>query len=78
MNFTFAPLIAHGALGIWDEIIFLSVVVIFITFMGISWVRSRFADPQLDDDSPAPDLKREFNDPDPEATSASGDRFKLE
>ncbi len=75
MNFTFAPLIAHGALGIWDEIIFLSVVAIFITFMGISWVRSRFADPHLDD-APAPDLKRKNSDPDP--TSASGDRFKLE
>ncbi len=78
MNGTFAPLIAHGALGIWDEIIFLSIVVIFVGFMGISWVRSRFAEPHLDDDAPAPDLKRKTSDPDPEPTSASGDRFKLE
>lgn len=37
------PLIflAHGALGAWDEIIFLSVFAVFLAIMGIAWVRSR-------------------------------------
>lgn len=38
---SFTPLLAHGALGPWDELIFLSVFVIFIIIMGVSWVRSR-------------------------------------
>lgn len=37
----FPVLLAHGALGNWDEMIFLGVVVIFVILMGISWVRSR-------------------------------------
>ncbi len=34
-------ILAHGALGGWDELIFLGVAAIFLTMMGISWVRSR-------------------------------------
>ena len=46
---TFTPLLAHGALGPWDELIFLSVFVIFIIIMGVSWVRSRaLGDDDLD------------------------------
>lgn len=33
--------LAHGALGIWDEVIFISVGILFLVFMVISWVRSR-------------------------------------
>ena len=47
---TFTPLLAHGALGPWDELIFLSVFVIFIIIMGVSWVRSRaLGDDDLDE-----------------------------
>ncbi|MAS37803.1 MAG: hypothetical protein CL610_27660 [Anaerolineaceae bacterium] len=43
-------ILAHGALGIWDEIIYISIAAIFVVFMGISWVRSRNQPP--DDDLP--------------------------
>jgi hypothetical protein len=32
---------AHGALGPWDEIIFVAVAVVFVAMMAISWLRSR-------------------------------------
>lgn len=51
-------ILAHGALGSWDELIFLGVAAIFLTMMGISWVRSRTNNPtiddQTDDSNPAP------------------------
>lgn len=37
----FVPILAHGALGIFDELIFISVAAIFLVMMGISWVNSR-------------------------------------
>jgi hypothetical protein len=43
-------LLAHGALGPYDEIIFLGVAVIFVVMMGISWFRSRTAPPPMDDE----------------------------
>jgi len=42
--------IAHGALGPWDELIFLGVVVIFIMMMVVSWFRSRDIDWDAIDD----------------------------
>ena len=51
---TFTPLLAHGALGPWDELIFLSVFVIFIIIMGISWARSRaLGDDDLEEENVA-------------------------
>jgi hypothetical protein len=43
--------LAHGALGGWDEIVFLGVAFIFLVMMGISWVRSRNVPPQFEEDS---------------------------
>ena len=58
-------ILAHGALGPFDEIIFLSIAAVFLVMMGISWARSQ----QLpDEESEAPDETRE---PDAE-------RFELE
>ena len=34
-------ILAHGALGPFDEIIFVSIAVIFAVMMGISWMRSQ-------------------------------------
>ena len=34
-------ILAHGALGPFDEIIFLSIAVVFLAMMGISWLRSQ-------------------------------------
>jgi hypothetical protein len=34
-------IIAHGVLGQYDELIYLGIAILFIGFMGLSWVRSR-------------------------------------
>ena len=39
-------ILAHGALGEWDELIFLSIAAIFLIMMGIAWVRSRVSTPE--------------------------------
>lgn len=44
------PFTAHGALGIWDEVIFASVAAVFMVMMGLSWVRSRSLEPDFEDD----------------------------
>jgi uncharacterized membrane protein len=41
-------LIAHGALGWYDELIFLGIAVIFIAMMIVSWFQSRMT--EYDDD----------------------------
>lgn len=41
-------ILAHGALGSFDEIIFVSIAIIFVGMMGVSWIRSQ----QLSDDDP--------------------------
>lgn len=43
-------LLAHGALGPFDEILFIGVAVIFLVMMGISWVRSRNTEPSTEDE----------------------------
>jgi hypothetical protein len=40
-------ILAHGALGSWDEVIFLSVGALFLIMMGVSWLRSRNVAPEL-------------------------------
>ena len=34
-------ILAHGALGPFDEIIFVGIALIFVVMMGISWARSQ-------------------------------------
>jgi uncharacterized iron-regulated membrane protein len=64
-------ILAHGALGIWDEVIFISIAAIFLAMMGISWVRSRVAEPdEHEDTNPAV--------PPEAATNPSEERFRLE
>ena len=41
-------LIAHGALGWYDELIFLGIAVIFLSMMVVSWFQSRMT--EYDDD----------------------------
>lgn len=41
-------ILAHGALGPFDEIIFIGIAVIFLGMMGVSWLRSQ----ELADDEP--------------------------
>jgi hypothetical protein len=54
-------ILAHGALGPYDELIMLSAAAIFLIIMGISWVRSRNTRPPFEEES------REHleNDPNP-------------
>ena len=44
------PLLAHAAFGIWDEVIFGSIAVIFTLLMLYSWFVSRNFEPELVDD----------------------------
>lgn len=44
-------ILAHGALGNWDEVVFLSIAAIFLLMMGISWVRSRMSRPEEPDET---------------------------
>ena len=46
----FPLILAHGTLGNWDEMIFIGVAVVFLVLMGISWMQSRNAEPEFDDD----------------------------
>ena len=62
-------IIAHGALGAADEIIFLGIAVIFIGMMGVTWVRSQNID--LEDDEPETPVTKQPADTAP-------DRFKLD
>ncbi len=62
--------LAHGALGYWDEAVFITVMVIFFVLMGLSWVRSRTLDPEFDDEP----VKNAETD----GTTASPDRFRLD
>jgi hypothetical protein len=57
----FTPILAHGALGWWDELIFAGVAVLFFIMMGISWMRSRNTEyqepvaPKNDSESDSPE-----------------------
>jgi hypothetical protein len=53
-------LLAHGALGIWDEVIFIGVAAAFVVIMAISWLRSRSAAP--DDTPPISEAAAEKHD----------------
>lgn len=44
-------ILAHGALGAFDEIIFVSIALVFIAMMAVSWFKSQ----QLPDEDNADD-----------------------
>lgn len=47
------PLVlGHGALGYWDEVVFILVGLIFLGMMLLSWFRSRMSQPLLEADPP--------------------------
>ncbi|MCY3798066.1 MAG: hypothetical protein OXG84_09670 [Chloroflexi bacterium] len=58
-------ILAHGALGPFDEIIFLSIAAVFLAMMGISWLRSQ----QLPDEEMETESESEESD---------SERFELE
>lgn len=69
--------LAHGALGYWDEVIFIGIVIIFIGFMGSSWIKSRNEALYGEDetDTPAPRPRDENAAPSP---PDNHDHFELE
>lgn len=58
---------AHGALGIWDEVVFIAVVVVMVAMMVITWLRSRSNIP--DNETPPADATADAQPP---------DRFRLD
>jgi hypothetical protein len=64
----FPVILAHGSLGAFDEVFFIGIAALFIVMMGISFVRSRNAQP-ADEEPTTPAT--------PENAEASG-TFKLE
>ena len=57
-------ILAHGALGPFDEIIFFGIAVVFLGMMGLSWVRSQQLPEEEADEAEAAD-------------SSEVDRFEL-
>jgi hypothetical protein len=51
----FPVILAHGALGPWDEIILIGVAIVFLIMMGISFVKNRNAAPEDVDAVPIQD-----------------------
>jgi hypothetical protein len=68
-------LIAHGALGPYDELVYLGVVVVFVVMMGISWFQTRMADDTYDDPSTEEIPTDVFLDED---NNSGNERFTLE
>ena len=68
MGFPSPFILAHGALGWWDELIFLGIIIIFGGIMIYSWFMSR------DDDFESADLMPKVKNTD----SVGEERFELE
>ncbi len=69
---TFPITLAHGALGPYDEIIFLGVAVAFIAMMAVSWIKSRNETPEFEEDHP--EVERDPAQPD---DNTSNDHVRL-
>jgi hypothetical protein len=67
----FPVMLAHGALGLWDEAIFLTIALAFLVFMGISWVKGRNAEPETDEATSSRTSSRNRD-------TSSDDRFRLD
>ena len=64
--------LAHGALGPFDEIIFLSVAIIFVVMMVINWFRSQQLEDEIEGNDSSTDdriVTRDFT---------QSERFELE
>lgn len=66
-------ILAHGALGGFDEVIMLGVSIVFVVMMGVSWIKSRSMEPLLDEEEPKPN-DNELNE---SASTSDKDRFPL-
>lgn len=75
---TWYPILAHGALGWWDELIFLGVTVIFVGIVGLSWIRSRSVQPDFADEPQATQRQSPAQADETPAGSEPPDRFRLD
>ncbi|MBI1259298.1 MAG: hypothetical protein GC204_17675 [Chloroflexi bacterium] len=66
-------ILAHGALGPYDELIMAGAATIFLVMMGISWVRSRNTRPDFEE----AELKEENQRVQPDKADEP-DRFRLD
>ena len=66
-------ILAHGALGPYDELIMAGAAAIFLVIMGISWVRSRNTRPDFEKE----ELKEENQRVQPD-NADEPDRFRLD
>ena len=69
--FIMTIILAHGALGWYDELVFIGIIVIFLGLMFVSWFRSRGMDYEQTDLMPE-SAEKETSD------SASAERFQLD
>jgi hypothetical protein len=69
-------LIAHGALGPYDELVYLGVAVIFIVMMGVSWFQTRMTD--YDDDQHTEEIPTDIHLDEQVAAGSGEERFTLE
>lgn len=67
-------ILAHGALGPLDEIIFIGVAVIFIGMMGLTWFRSQSMEAEETDGA----LEEQPHVVDNAADAQTPDHFKLD
>jgi len=67
-NMSIPPIVAHGALGIFDELLFIGVAVTFLVMMGISWWMSRRNAP--------PEESKPLDEQSPESTTQD-ERYRL-
>lgn len=65
-------ILAHGALGALDEIVFIGVVVVFLAMMALSWFRSQQLTEEMPNDNSKPPQDTVQSSPN------NTDRFKLE
>jgi hypothetical protein len=71
-------ILAHGALGPYDELIMLSAAAIFLIIMGISWVRSRNTRPSFEEENQREQPQPTDAQPADEPQGRAPDRFRLD
>lgn len=63
-------ILAHGALGPFDEIIFLGIALVFLVMMAVSWLRSQQMEDELWEDDHVANSEP--------ARASEAERFELE
>lgn len=70
--------LAHGALGYWDEVILFLIVAIFLGFTVVSWFKNRQASPETLDSSLEQSPSPSADQPSTDNKPVDKDRFELD